>query len=133
MSGLAEAATKAITALEWTPLAVIVLLLAVFMALGTFMESYTIMIISVPIVTPLITAMGYDIIWWGILMLCVVETGAITPPFGLNMFVAKNIADVPMGVVFRGVTPFIIADVVRLGIIASFPPLTLWLVWSMFD
>jgi len=97
------------------------------------MESYTIMIISVPIVTPLILAMDYNILWWGILMLCVVETGAITPPFGLNMFVAKNMADVPMSVVFKGVTPFILADLVRITIIAVFPPLSLWLVSTMFN
>ncbi len=133
LTGLAETVTKAIAALNWSPIAVIALLLVIFVVLGTFMESYTIMIISVPIVTPLIVAMGYDIIWWGILMLCVVETGAITPPFGLNMFVAKNIAGVPMSAVFRGVTPFIVADVVRIAIIVAFPPLTLWLVSTMFD
>jgi TRAP-type C4-dicarboxylate transport system permease large subunit len=90
------------------------------------------MIISVPIVAPLIMAMDLSLIWWGILMLCVVETGAITPPFGLNMFVAKNLAGVPMSAVFRGVTPFVAADVVRIALIAAFPPLSLWLVSMMY-
>jgi TRAP-type C4-dicarboxylate transport system permease large subunit len=106
--------------------------LAIYLVLGTFMESYTIMIISVPIVAPVIIGMNYDLIWWGILMLCVVETGGITPPFGLNMFVAKNLADVPMSAVFKGVTPFVVADMVRITIIALFPPLSLWLVSSMY-
>ncbi len=133
LSGVAEDITKLIIGLNWSPTAVVFLLLAIYIALGTFMESYTIMLISVPIVTPLIVGMEYSILWWGILMLCVVETGAITPPFGLNMFVAKNLADVPMSAVFRGVTPFVIADIVRITIIALFPPLSLWLVSTMFS
>jgi C4-dicarboxylate transporter, DctM subunit len=133
LSGIAETVTKAIAALDWPPIAVIALLLLIFIVLGTFMESYTIMLIAVPIITPMILGMGYHIVWWGILMLCVVETGGITPPFGLNMFVAKNLANVPMSTVFRGVTPFIIADVIRIAIIVAFPPLTLWLVSTMFD
>ncbi|MGE3936282.1 MAG: TRAP transporter large permease subunit [Rhodospirillaceae bacterium] len=133
LSGLAEVVTKAVAALDWPPIAVVALLLAIYIVLGTFMESYTIMIISVPIVTPLILAMDYDILWWGILMLCVVETGAITPPFGLNMFVAKNLAGVPMSDIFRGVLPFVAADLIRIAIIAAFPPLSLWLVSTMFN
>jgi C4-dicarboxylate transporter, DctM subunit len=132
LSGLARDVTAWITSLGWPPFAVIVLLLAIYLVLGTFMESYTIMIVSVPIVAPLITGMDLNLLWWGILMLCVVETGAITPPFGLNMFVAKNLADVPMSVVFQGVTPFVIADVIRIAIIAAFPPLSLWLVSMMY-
>jgi C4-dicarboxylate transporter, DctM subunit len=133
LSGLAETVTKGVAGLDWPPFAIVALLLAIYIVLGTFMESYTIMIISVPIVTPLILAMDFNILWWGILMLCVVETGAITPPFGLNMFVAKNLADVPMSAVFRGVTPFIVADIVRITIIAAVPALSLWLVSTMFD
>ncbi|MCC6474545.1 MAG: TRAP transporter large permease subunit [Burkholderiales bacterium] len=133
LSGLAEAVTKAVAALDWSPFAIVALLLAIYIGLGTFMESYTIMIITVPIVSPLILAMDYNILWWGILMLCVVETGAITPPFGLNMFVAKNLAGVPMADVFRGVMPFVAADLVRIAIVAAFPPLSLWLVSTMFN
>jgi tripartite ATP-independent transporter DctM subunit len=133
LTGVAETWTKAVTALGWPPIAVIALLLLVFLALGTFMDSWTIMIVTVPIVTPLITGMGYDLIWWGILMLCVVETGSITPPFGLNMFVLKNIGNVSMAVVFAGVLPFVAADVVRIAILAIFPSISLWLPSTMFD
>jgi tripartite ATP-independent transporter DctM subunit len=132
VSGLTEAATKLVTGLDWPPLAVIALLLAFYIALGTFMDSYTVMIVSVPIVTPLVVGMGYDIVWWGILMLCVVETGAITPPFGLNMFVLKGMGNVPMSVIFKGVTPFVAADIVRIAILVLFPAITLWLPSTMF-
>jgi tripartite ATP-independent transporter DctM subunit len=133
LSGLASDASAFIVGLNWPPFAVVFLLLAIYIVLGTFMESYTVMIISVPIVTPIILGMGFSILWWGILMLCVVETGGITPPFGLNMFVAKNLADVPMGAVFKGVLPFVAADLIRITVIAVFPPLSLWLVSSMFQ
>jgi TRAP-type C4-dicarboxylate transport system permease large subunit len=73
---------------------VVTLLLLVFVVLGTFMDSYAIMIITVPIATPLIT--GYDIIWWGVLTLFVVEIGDISPPFGLTMYVLKGIDNVPI-------------------------------------
>lgn len=132
ISGLAEGATAWITGLGWSPVAVVALLLVVYLLLGTFMESYTIMIITVPIVTPLILSMGYDILWWGILMLCVVETGAITPPFGLNMFVLKSIGEVPMSTVFKGVMPFVVADCIRIAILAIFPSLSTWLPSTMF-
>jgi len=133
LSGIAESWTKAVTALGWPPIAVIALLLVVYLALGTFMDSWTIMIVTVPIVTPLITSMGYDLVWWGILMLCVVETGGITPPFGLNMFVLKNIGNVSMAVVFAGVLPFVAADVIRIAILTAFPAISLWLPSTMFD
>ena len=80
-----------------------------------------------PIVTPLVTGVGYDLIWWGVLTLFVVEIGGISPPFGLTMFVLKSIDDVPITTIFKGVTPFFIAAVVALAILVLFPGITLWL------
>jgi TRAP-type C4-dicarboxylate transport system permease large subunit len=132
VSGLTEAVTKFMTALNWPPLAVVGALLAAFVVLGTFMDSYAIMIVTVPIVTGLITGLGYDIVWWGVLNLFVVEIGGISPPFGLTMYVLKNMADVPIAAVFRGVTPFCIAAIVVLAILVVFPSITLWLPSTMF-
>ena len=131
VSGLTEAATKVITGLNWPPIAVVGLLLVAFVVFGTFMDSYAIMIVTVPIVTGLITGLGYDIIWWGILNLFVVEIGGISPPFGLTMYVLKNMADVPIAVVFRGVLPFCLAAIVVLIILVAFPAITLWLPSTM--
>ena len=132
VSGLTETVASFVANLGWPPLAVIALLLAVFLVLGTFMDSWAILIITVPIVTPLITGAGYDIIWWGVLNLFVVEIGAISPPFGLTMFVLKSIEDVPMATIFKGVTPFCISAVVVLAIITLFPKLATWLPSTMF-
>jgi tripartite ATP-independent transporter DctM subunit len=131
VSGLTEAATKFVAALNWPPIAVVALLLAAFVVFGTFMDSYAIMIVTVPIVTGLITGFGYDIIWWGILNLFVVEIGGISPPFGLTMYVLKNMADVPIATVFRGVMPFCIAAVFVLILLVAFPSITLWLPSTM--
>ncbi|MGE0037993.1 MAG: TRAP transporter large permease subunit [Xanthobacteraceae bacterium] len=127
VSGLTESASKSIVGLGWEPLAVVALLLVVFLVLGTFMDSYAIMIITIPIVTPLIISAGYDLVWWGILNLFVIEIGGISPPFGLTMFVLKSVGDAPMSAIFKGVTPFCIAGIVVLAILVLFPQLVLWL------
>lgn len=123
--------TALVATLEWPPLAIVGLLLASFIVFGTFMDAYTVMIVTVPIVTGLITGMGYDILWWGVLNLFVIEIGGISPPFGLTMFVLKDMAKVPIGVVFLGVTPFCVAGVVALAILTIFPEIALWLPSTM--
>ncbi len=133
ISGITETATKFVVGLGWDPLAVVALLLVVFLVLGTFMDSGTIMIVTIPIVTPLVTGVGYDIIWWGILNLFVVEIGGISPPFGLTMYVLKGFQDVPMATIFKGVTPFCFAAIVVLVILTLFPSITLWLPSTMVN
>ena len=123
--------TAFVTTLDWPPLAIVGLLLASFIIFGTFMDAYTVMIVTVPIVTGLITGMGYDILWWGVLNLFVIEIGGISPPFGLTMFVLKDMAKVPIGVVFLGVTPFCVAGVAALAILTIFPEIALWLPSTM--
>ena len=97
------------------------------------MDSNTIMFVTVPIVAPLVAGMHYDLIWWGIINLVVLETGLITPPFGIHLFVLKSIvgSDAPLGVVYRGVIPFVIADMTRLILLVAFPALSLWLPSTM--
>jgi C4-dicarboxylate transporter DctM subunit len=132
MSGVIETAAGYVTQLRWDPIVVVVLLLFLYILLGTFMDGFTIMIITVPIVTPLILGMNYSLVWWGIIMLIVVEAGNISPPFGLNMFVLKTLMpDMPMSVVFRGVVPFFCALLVALALCTAFPSIALWLVATM--
>ena len=96
------------------------------------MDSFAVMIITVPLVTPLILGMGYDLVWWGVIMLVVVETGMITPPFGMNLFVIRSLQpDVSLMTVFRGVLPFVLADFLRLALLVLFPVLVLWLPTTM--
>jgi TRAP-type C4-dicarboxylate transport system permease large subunit len=85
-------------------------------------------LLTIPVFFPLILHLGYDPIWFGILIVTVVEIGLISPPVGMNLFVLKTLLpQVSTGTVFRGVLPFMAADVIRLGILISFPVLSLYL------
>jgi len=132
VSALTESATSAMEHLNWAPISIMSLILVVYLLLGSVMESFAVMVITVPIVTPLVLHLGYDILWWGIINICVVETGLIHPPLGLNVFVLKSIQpDVSIWTVYKGVFPFVIADLVKLVLLVLFPAITLWLVTSM--
>ncbi|HEX7054587.1 MAG TPA: TRAP transporter large permease [Burkholderiales bacterium] len=133
VTGLPQRMTSFFQDLDWRPVAVIGLLLAMYIALGCIMDSNTVMFVTIPIVSPLVSSMGYDLIWWGVVNLVVLETGLITPPFGIHLFVLKGIvgADVPLSQVYRGVAPFVIADFARLALLVLFPALALWLPSTM--
>lgn len=133
VTGLPQRITGLFQGLDWPPVAVLFALLAVYIALGCVMDSNTVMFVTIPIVTPLISAMGYDLVWWGIVNLVVLETGLITPPFGIHLFVLKSIvgANVPLAAVYRGVLPFVAADLAKVGLLIAFPALALWLPSTM--
>lgn len=133
VTGLPQRMTAFFQDLHWPPLAVLFLLLAMYIALGCIMDSNTVMFVTVPIVSPLVSSMGYDLVWWGIVNLVVLETGLITPPFGIHLFVLKGLvgADVPLTRVYRGVMPFVLADFAKLAALVLFPALALWLPSTM--
>ncbi|HEY3920135.1 MAG TPA: TRAP transporter large permease subunit [Stellaceae bacterium] len=122
-----------IQAADLPPLFVICLLLIIYLLLGFFMDPVTTLFITVPVVMPLITSLGYDPIWWGILTIAAVEVGLIHPPFGLNAFIIKGVAgeDVTIGTIFRGIMPFLAADFVKLALLVAFPLIALWLPGTM--
>jgi C4-dicarboxylate transporter, DctM subunit len=110
------------------PIMVVVAICAIYVILGTAMEELSMILLTIPVFFPLILHLGYDPIWFGILIVCVVEIGLISPPVGMNLFVLKTLLpQVGTGTVFRGVVPFMTADVVRLGILIAFPILSLYL------
>jgi tripartite ATP-independent transporter DctM subunit len=132
VSALTESATAFMANLDWPPIAIISMILVVYLLLGSVMESFAVMVITVPIITPLVLHLGYDILWWGIINICVVETGLIHPPLGLNVFVLKSIQpDVSIWTVYKGVFPFVIADLVKLVLLVLFPGICIWLVGTM--
>jgi tripartite ATP-independent transporter DctM subunit len=132
VSALAQDVTAWFGALGWEPIWVMALLLVGYILLGSLMESFAVMVITVPIITPLVLSMGYDLIWWGVVMLCVVETGLIHPPFGLNVFVLKNMTpDVGIWTIYKGVFPFVISDLIKLALMVMYPGIALWLVNQM--
>lgn len=127
-SGLPQALVGAIAAGGLGQLEVIILLVVFYLVLGCFMDSMSMVLLTVPAVFPLIEANGIDPIWFGILLVTVVELGLITPPIGMNLFVLKGIdARLDLGVVIRGVLPFIGADVVRVVTLIALPQVVLFL------
>jgi tripartite ATP-independent transporter DctM subunit len=132
VSTLTQTATSYVAGLDWPPLAVMALILVGYLLLGSLMEAFAVMVITVPIVTPLVLSLGYDLVWWGIIMLIVVEVGMIHPPLGLNVFVLKSILpDVRLGTIYKGVIPFCAMDLLKLILMVLFPAITLWLPSTM--
>lgn len=124
--------TEWIGSMDARPILILAALIVFYLVLGSVMDSFAVMVITVPVVTPLILGMGYDMLFWGVLMLVIVETGMITPPFGMNLFIIKSVkADVSLGTVIRGVVPFILADLVKIVLLVMIPALSLWLPSTM--
>ncbi len=128
LSGLPAAIVAWIEALGLPPLAVIALLMVFFLILGSIFDTIAAMVLTLPFVYPLVIGLGYDPIWWGVVNIVVIELGMITPPIGINVFVLHGMArDLPLRTIFRGVTPFLLADLARLIVLILFPALSLWL------
>jgi tripartite ATP-independent transporter DctM subunit len=117
-----------VTSMGLPPLAVVAAICVIYVLLGTAMEELSMILLTVPVFFPLVTHLGFDPIWFGILIVVVVEIGLISPPVGMNLFVLNALLpEVPTKTIFRGVLPFMIADVVRLAILIAFPVISLWL------
>jgi len=128
-----EAMTAWVQALPLSPLAVIFVLLVIYIILGCIFDTVSAMLITLPFVLPIVTGLGYDPVWWGIINVVVVELGMITPPIGINVFVLYSVArTIPLSQIFRGVMPFVASDFFRLMLLTLVPALTLWLP-KLFD
>lgn len=120
--------TAFLTDLGIGPYGVLFLILVMYIVLGCMMDTMAMVILTVPIVFPVILALGFDPIWFGIIIVMTVELGLITPPIGMNIFVIKSVVrDIELPEIFRGVVPFVVTDLVRLVILIAFPALVLWL------
>jgi tripartite ATP-independent transporter DctM subunit len=128
MSGMPQELTGYAEHFRETPMLVIIAILVIYIVLGCVLESMSMILLTVPMFYPLVAHLGYDLVWFGIIVVVVTEISMITPPVGLNVFVLRSVLpDVPTRTVFRGVMPFIVADIVRLGILVAFPAITLYL------
>jgi C4-dicarboxylate transporter, DctM subunit len=117
-----------IAALGVSPIMVVAVIMLIYVLLGTAMEELSMILLTVPIFFPLIVAMGLDPIWFGVLIVVVVEIGLISPPVGMNLFVLNTLLpQVGTRNIFHGVLPFIAADCVRLAILIAFPIISLYL------
>jgi tripartite ATP-independent transporter DctM subunit len=121
-----------IAALHLSRYVVIGIIILVMVVLGCFIEGLSLMVLTIPILYPLVISMGFDGIWFGVLFVTLLNIGMVTPPVGINVYVVAGVAkDVPLMTIFRGVTPFWIAMVVGAILLVAFPQITLWLVSYM--
>jgi C4-dicarboxylate transporter, DctM subunit len=110
------------------PLAVIFVIIAMYIALGCVFDALSGMVLTLPFVAPLVAGLGYDLVWWGIVNVMVIEIGMITPPVGINVFVMHGLRkDIPLSTIFRGIVPFLFANIVALLLVVLFPQLATWL------
>jgi tripartite ATP-independent transporter DctM subunit len=114
-----------------TPWAVIISINVILLILGCVLDPMTIILLTVPIFVPLILKMGFDPVWFGVIYVVNAQIGMITPPMGIDLFAIKTIFNVPTGELLRGVTPFLIVEIVFLAILIIFPEISLWLPSTM--
>ena len=110
------------------PYGVLALVMLGYLVLGAVMDELAMILLTVPVVFPAMVQLGFDPVWFGVIIVMAVTFGMICPPVGINVFVINSIArEIPLGKIYRGTMPFIAADVVRLVILCAFPALSLWL------
>jgi C4-dicarboxylate transporter DctM subunit len=126
--GLTQQLGKLIKTHELTPAQVLTAVIVLYIVLGTFMEELSMMISTIPITTPLIIQAGYDPVWFGILLVLLIQTAMVTPPFGINIFVIHGIrARGTLSDVEVGASPFVVALLVMIALICAFPDIAMWL------
>ena len=126
--GLAAAFQSFIEGLGLSPFQVLLIIIAIYLVMGCFMESLSMLITTTPIVVPVVVALGYDPIWFGVVLMLLLETALITPPIGLNLYVVQSIRQGgPIKDVIKGAIPFVFAMFVMIGLVIAFPSMALWL------
>ena len=104
------------------------MIMVMYLVLGCLMDAMAMIILTVPIIFPVIMQLGFDPIWFGVIIVMTVELGLIHPPVGMNVFVIKSVVpEVTFTTIFKGVIPFVVTDIIRLVILIAFPMIALWL------
>jgi len=126
--GIVQVVNDAILGLGWTPFATILFIIGIYIVLGMFMETLAMVVLTVPIVTPVVVALGYDPVWFGILVVILSETAILTPPIGMLCFVIQGVRQRgKLSDVFIGIVPFLSALAVLIAIMLAWPQIALWL------
>lgn len=128
VTGAAAALVDGIVGLSVPPIVIIALFLLLYIFLGAFFDEVAAMVITLPFVVPVIQHFGYDLVWWGIINVVVIGIGMMTPPIGINVMVLNAMhRSIGLAVIYRGIMPFLIVELLRLALLTAFPEITLWL------
>lgn len=126
LSGLPELLAKSLIALELSRYFILAVLILIYIVLGMFLEGFSILVLTLAIVIPIVEALRFDLIWFGVIMVIVLEMGLISPPVGINVFVVKGLVpDTPIGDIFKGILPFWVAMAVCIVLLIVFPQIAL--------
>lgn len=127
-SRMTDSLLQWIIAEELSPQLVLLLLVVIYIVLGMMMDQAAIIILTAPISTPLVVGLGFDPVWWGVILIKTAEIGMVTPPIGLNVYVASSASGTDLKTSFRGITPFVIVELLLLALLIFFPQISLFLV-----
>jgi len=127
--GVPQALAKVVADMPLPPWAIMLLIIGFYLALGTFMEGFSMMITTIPVIFPVVTALGYDPIWFGVIVVMMVEIALISPPDGTVLYVLQGMRKDggPITDVFTGVLPFMLVYILAVGVLMVFPSIALWL------
>ena len=127
-AGLPEMFANFVIDLPYPPIVIMICILLFYVILGMFMDAIGMLLLTLPVVYPAVIGLGYDPIWFGIIVVKMCEVCLITPPIGLNCYVVAGVRpDIPLSAVFRGIGPFFICDLLTLGLFLAFPEIITWL------
>jgi C4-dicarboxylate transporter, DctM subunit len=133
VAGLPSAMASMILDWEFSTTVTLLIIIAMFLVLGTVVDGLAILFLTAPIFVPIMASLGFDLVWFGVFMIMLIEVSLITPPLGLNIFVMKStLPDVPLTTIYRGIIPFFLADLVRVLLVAFIPGIVLYLPQLMF-
>ncbi|MDX5382223.1 MAG: TRAP transporter large permease [Rhodobacterales bacterium] len=127
-TGLPAAVTESVLGLDVPRWVILMCVIVMYLLLGMILDGLGMMLLTLPVVFPAMMGLGYDPVWFGILLIKLIEVGVVTPPVGLNCYVVNGIRpDIPLEKIFRGVTPFLIGEIFIIAVIVAFPDFILWL------
>jgi C4-dicarboxylate transporter, DctM subunit len=128
VAGFTQVLTDFIRDAQLTPWQLMFFICVLYLVLGCFLESMAMVLLTLPIIFPVVMAVGFDPIWFGVIVVTLIEVALITPPVGMNVYMLHTLLkEIPLRTVFSGVTAFVIADIVRIGILLAFPAISTWL------
>jgi len=126
--GLTQALADFVTGLGWSPMQTMLMIVIILVIIGCFMETLSMLLTTAPLITPIVVALGFDPVWFGILLMVLLETALITPPIGINLYVVQGIRGRgEMLDVMQGAAPFVVTMFAMIGLLLAFPSLALWL------
>jgi len=132
VSRLPFALAEVVTSISVHPYTILTAIIIVYIILGMFLDIFSSILLTIPILYPVVIAMGFDPIWFGVIMVRIMEIGLITPPIGMNVFVMASVTDIPLGTIFRGIIPFVFADFLHVALLVAVPQISLFLPNTMF-